>query len=185
MLTNYTYAQSSWVPSISYNIPTNDLNIDDLVLDHQHGFSIGIDYRSNSGKAYFNPGIHLFTNNADIFHIDTLNASADPELIGDTKHSMLKLILGGGTVLSDFGNGSNLHLRGAFIPTFKIGSADYGNIDLREDTQKEMNLEFLVGLGVDIKKFVLDFNFYTSLLKGFEEAHEVQNSFSISLGYRI
>jgi hypothetical protein len=177
--------QSYFIPKIGVSLPNTSPAIGDIEINSENGLTFGLEYQYKSNKVNFNPGIYFARNNADLFQLDTIQGEVNRNFIGKTNHKIIKVVLGGEALLTNLGSNGQLNLRAAFVPTFKLGSPDYGDSGLDPDVQRGGNLEFLLGFGVDISRFVFDFDYNLSMLKAFRGADIVQNGFTISVGYKL
>jgi hypothetical protein len=177
-------AQSNLIPKIGFNLPTTSPIIGDIEVDNRRGFTLGLDLLAGGDKVFFNPGVHFTSNRVHLSRVDTNDLSQPAELLAKTTHYSVKIFLGAQAELWEFGRDNNIHLRGAFVPVFKAGSPDYEGTGL-EDIRKTLNLEFLLGVGFDISKIIIDFDYNLSLLKEYRDADIVKNAFTIGIGFKL
>ena len=186
-LNSKSIAQGQWIPTIGLHTPGAAPTMFDVQVDSKSGLAVGATYRMGNKKIFFNPTLLYVHNSADLLRVDTLNGGSGsaPQFIDNTTLGALRLSMGGGAILSQFSESSNMHLRAAFITSFNMGSPDWTSVGLREDAQRQMNWEFLFGLGFDISKITIAIDANLSLLREFRDADIVRNSFTISLGYQL
>jgi hypothetical protein len=184
--TDHLSSQSFLIPKVGVSLPTTNPTISGVEINSENGLAIGVEYQLNSGTVRFNPGIYLVRNNADLFSIDTLNSGeVQRTFVSKTNHRMIKLFLGAEAYLYKIGDNTLLNLRAGLTPTFKVGTPDYGSSDLDPDVQRGTNIELWTGLGLELGRMHIDFDYNLSLIKGFRDANMVLNAFTLTLGYGI
>ena len=174
-------AQGYLLPMIGRTFPMEAPTLESVRIESQPGWLFGVDLRSGRTPVYFNPAFYLVHERIHIKEASDFN----PSLLHKTKGTWVKIRCGVSAVILGNPQKINLHMHGGLTPGILLSRPVFDSFEHINSHYRTLNIEFHLGLGMDIKNLVIRTDFHQRLVRRINTTDIVENEIALVVGWRF